>query len=40
VQTAGTERNLRIPMIPNVEHYRDLIAAQADAAATPIKQAS
>jgi hypothetical protein len=38
VQTAGTERNLRIPMIPNVERVRDLIAAQADAAVTPVKE--
>jgi membrane protein YdbS with pleckstrin-like domain len=37
VQTAGTERNLRIPMIPNCEHWRDYIAQQADQAATPVQ---
>ncbi len=32
VQTAGTERNLRITNVPNVEHWRDFIAGLADAA--------
>ncbi len=36
VQTAGTERNLEIPMIPRVEHWRDYIAATADAAPTKV----
>ena len=29
VQTAGTERNLQLTMIPNVEHWRDVLMAKA-----------
>jgi 4-amino-4-deoxy-L-arabinose transferase-like glycosyltransferase len=32
IQTAGTERNLRINYIPKVEYWRDVIEQRADAA--------
>lgn len=38
VQTAGTERNLKLPLIPNVEHWRDEIARRADTAATLVRE--
>ncbi|HET6925072.1 MAG TPA: hypothetical protein VFH39_04540 [Candidatus Saccharimonadales bacterium] len=37
VQTAGTERNLRISYVPRVEKVRDLIAQLADTAITPVR---
>jgi hypothetical protein len=38
VQTGSTERDLRIPMIPNVEHWRDVIATRANQAAMPMSE--
>ncbi len=29
IQTAGTERNLRLPNIPDPQHWRDVMAAKA-----------
>jgi hypothetical protein len=40
VQTAGTERNLRITMIPQCEHWRDVIAQRADGAVMPVRNLS
>jgi hypothetical protein len=33
VQAAGTERNLRLPMVPSGERYRDMMMQQVDLAA-------
>lgn len=38
IQTAGTERNLRITMVPRVEHARDYMAALADSAPTLVHE--
>jgi hypothetical protein len=37
VQTATKPRNLRISMIPNVEHWRSHMAKQANAAVVPVR---
>jgi hypothetical protein len=37
VQTAGTDRNLVLPYIPNVEHWQEYIQAKADAAPELVK---
>lgn len=38
VQTAGTERNLKITYVPRVEWARNLIAEYAENAVTPVKE--
>jgi len=38
VQTAGNERNLRITMVPQVEHWRDYMAHLADTAVQPVHE--
>jgi hypothetical protein len=38
ISTASGERNIRLTLVPQVEHWRDFIEARADAAVTNVKE--